>query len=53
MFRLKACPGCSGDLTLEDDWVCLQCGFRVPVFKLVIRREELARTSGGVKPRVR
>ena len=31
MFRLKACPKCGGDQIREDEWVCLQCGWREPI----------------------
>ncbi len=36
MYRLKGYPRCSGDMCLEDEWVCIQCGSRVPV-KPVVR----------------
>ena len=36
MIRFKACPRCSGDLSLERDldgllWTCLQCGHEIPI----------------------
>ena len=38
MLLLKACPRCHGDLMLEalsgeNEFACLQCGFRVEVMR--------------------
>ena len=34
MYRLKGCRKCQGDMYLDSypdqEWVCLQCGWRVP-----------------------
>lgn len=34
-LRLKGCPKCGGDIlvdhAIEDEDICLQCGFRKPV----------------------
>ena len=34
-LRLKGCPKCGGDIlvdhAMEDEDICLQCGFRKPV----------------------
>lgn len=40
MFRLKGCPGCSGDLVFREDldgaeWHCLQGGHDFPIQRLV------------------
>jgi len=54
-IRFKACD-CSGDLFLETDedgseWVCLQCGYRKKVNKMVLNEAEPAKTKKPAKGR--